>query len=92
MKISITTESKSRLKEDTTLVKINVTTATKLFNNGETIYLLPNKVRLDNPWIKPFPINISTSQGKSLETILASYSYYNCNNETGKTIAYYREG
>ena len=33
--------------------KINITTARKLFNKGEKIYVLPNKVALGNPWISP---------------------------------------
>ena len=36
--------------------KINITTARKLFNKGEKIYVLPNKVALGNPWISPSSI------------------------------------
>lgn len=94
MRLTITNESKTRkLKEaDTTFVKITVTTAAKMFNNSETVYFLPNRVRLDNAWIKPFAVNLDMAQGKSFENIQNSYSFYNCNKETGTGIAYYREG
>ena len=36
--------------------KINITTARKLFNKGEKIYVLPNKVVLGNPWVSPSSI------------------------------------
>ena len=74
------------------LVKTNKPSAVKLFNSGKTVYLLPNKVRLDNAWIKPFAISIDNAEGKSFDAILNSYSYYNCNSETGNGIAFYKEG
>ena len=36
--------------------KINIATARKLFNKGEKIYVLPNKVALGNPWVSPSSI------------------------------------
>ena len=73
------------------LVKTNKPSATKLFNSGKTVYLLPNKVRLDNMWIRPFAISIDNADGKSFDAILNSYSFYNCNSETGNGIAFYKE-
>lgn len=47
----LTTESR-KLKESTpNLVKTTISSARKLFDKGETVYLLPNKVRLGNAWI-----------------------------------------
>jgi hypothetical protein len=79
------------IKETPELVKTTITTARKLFDAGETVYILPNKVRLGNPWILPFAVNKNNSQGHSLENVLDSYSYYNCNKETGNGIAFYKE-
>lgn len=79
------------IKETPELVKTTIRTARKLFDAGKTVYILPNKVRLGNPWILPFAVNKNSSQGHSLENILDSYSYYNCNKETGNGIAFYKE-
>lgn len=88
--VTLISESKNRrLKESAELKKVNVTTAKKVFNAGNTVYLLPNKVKLDNAWIKPFAIDSETSLGKSWENIINSYAYYNCNKDTGTNIAYY---
>lgn len=84
-------ESKSRkLVESPELKKVNVTSAKKSFENGQTVYLLPNKVRLDNAWIKPFAID--DSQGRTFDKVVNDYKYYNCNSETGNNVAYYIEG
>ena len=79
------------ITETPELVKTTIATARKLFDAGKTVYLLPNKVRLGNPWILPFAVNKNNSQGHSLENVLDSYSYYNCNKETGNGIAFYKE-
>ena len=87
----ITTESR-KLKESTPeLVKTTVKTARKLFDNGDTVYLLPNKVRLGNAWILPFAVSQATADGHSFDNIINSYSYYNCNSEVGNGISYYKE-
>lgn len=83
-------EKKKTVKEDKlSLIKITKPTAQKMFTNGETVYLLPNKVRLGNQWILPFAISDST--GETFDKILNAYSYYNCNSETGNGIAFYKE-
>lgn len=79
------------ITETPELVKTTIATARKLFDAGKTVYLLPNKVRLGNPWILPFAVSKESAQGHSLENILDSYSYYNCNKETGNGIAFYKE-
>ena len=82
-----------KLMEDSTnLVKITNKTARKLFDAGETIFLLPNKVRLGNAWIFPFAVNSNNSGGHSFDNIIDSYSYYNCNKEVGNSVAFYKEG
>lgn len=92
------TAKKSSCKEQTlmedssNLVKITINTARKLFDAGETVYLLPNKVRLGNAWIFPFAVNTNNSSGHSFDNIINSYSYYNCNKEVGNSVAFYKEG
>ena len=71
------------------LVKINKRTAKKLFEVGETIYMLPNKVRKNNPWILPHAINRLCYGGDSFESIVNAYRYYSCNMELGNTVKFY---
>lgn len=70
--------------------KINKQKARRLYEEGKTIYLLPCKVRLNNLWIVPFPIN--KKDGSLFDRCVDYYEYYNCQyNETGKYSAYYIE-
>ena len=87
-----TFESRKRnIKEsDGEFIKITAPTAKKMFANGETVYLLPNKVRLGNAWIPPFAIN--DADGITFDKHINAYKYYNCNKETGNGIAYYKFG
>ena len=87
--VTLITEKKKLNEEGLNLVKITKPTAQKLFNAGETVYLLPNKVRLGNEWILPFAIN--DSEGITFDKHINSYAYYNCNKETGTVVAFYKE-
>ena len=73
------------------LVRVNKPTARNLFHDGLTVYLLPNKIRLDNKWMLPCPINVLKSDEHSFDVLLANFEYYNCNSETGKGTHYYIE-
>lgn len=73
------------------LVKTNVRTARKLFETGKPIYLLPNKVRLINAWVFPYAIDKNRANGDSFDNIVNAFSYYNCNNELGNSVSYYKE-
>ena len=77
--------------------KINKTQAWKLFEKGETIYLLPNKARLDSIWISPYAFNNESYDKNDIyenlldffNCMLNAYSYYNCNSKLGNRIAFY---
>ena len=69
-------------------LKVDKKIATKLFNEGKSIYLLPNKVRVDNMWIQPFEVN--NNHNDSLDSIINAYAYYNCNSELGNRVSFYR--
>ena len=82
-------EGRKSIKEDEgSFVKITTPTAKKIFAEGETVYLLPNKVRLGNAWILPFGIN--DAEGRTFEQYINEYKYYNCNRETGNAVAFYK--
>lgn len=67
-------------------------TARKMYRSGYTIYLIACKVRLDNAWIKPVPINISDKDldvGDTFDRRINNFEYYNCNAELGYYSHYY---
>ena len=61
--------------------------ARKLYNKGEEIMIIPNRVRPDGPlasWItKPDDDSVS------FEQVCNTVFYYNCSPETGMTLVYY---
>ena len=67
--------------------KISRRVARKDYENGDTIYLLPSRIRLDNMWIQPYSINVSS--GADFDRMVNNYKYYNCNSEAGLDVAFY---
>lgn len=67
--------------------KVNKATARKLFRKGVRIYVLPCKVRYDNPWIQPFLLQ----KTNTFDRIVLEYEFYNCNAELGYYCSYYAE-
>ncbi len=61
----------------------NIRTAKRLFTAGGAVYALPNKVRLENAWIKP--MRITGDFDKSVNAC----RYYNCNSELGNYLHFY---
>lgn len=86
------------------LYRVNKTVASKAFNAGKPVYLLPCKTRLDNMWLSPNRVTLDgintmgTDDGFNtvvarygFENVVTCYTYYNCNNELGRYPAYYLE-
>lgn len=70
--------------------RINKAMARNEYNNGNSVFILPCKVRLDTGWILPYMINSSINDAESFDKIVNAYEYYNCQyNETGKYASYY---
>lgn len=74
--------------------KVDKRTARKLYNEGQTIMLVPCKVNPKNMW--GIGHYFSNKDGDGFETdfdkVVSYYSYYNCQyNELGKYCAYYVE-
>lgn len=63
----------------------------KKLSEGETfkVGLLPNKANPHSVWISPTFVEVSSIE--KLEEYINNYSYYNCNNELGKRVAYWVE-
>lgn len=71
--------------------KIRKDVARKLYNRGDSVYLLPCKVRLDNEWMRPFKINKESADNRDFEVIVNTFNYYNCNSELGMRPSFYIE-
>lgn len=66
--------------------QVNKNTAKKLYNQGEVIFLLSHKCRPETAW--PFEKEMMDCEFWKVE---AHFNYYQCTNETGKRILYFRE-
>lgn len=70
--------------------KITKSAAKKAYNDGKTIFLIASKMRLNSPWSSPMSYNSKTMKDvSSFDSLVNSFSYYNCSNETGKTVHFY---
>ena len=80
-------------------VQISKMAAKKLFDNGGTILLQSSNMIFDGVWQCPFEknkksdffINSISSEEKWFELLCSDYRYYNCDNERGKYINFFKE-
>lgn len=80
-------------------VQISKMAAKKLFDNGGTILLQSSNMIFDGVWQCPFGtnkksgffINSISSEEKWFELLCIDYRYYNCDNERGKYINFFKE-
>ena len=70
------------------LERIQISEARTLFNSGATIYLLPNKIKMNNQYVKPLPVNKETLTNKTFDKLMEVYKYFVFNNNelVGNTI------
>ena len=69
------------------MIKITKALARKMYNNGEEIMIIPNKVRPNGmlaSWLRK-PEN----EDGDFEKLCNAIFYYNCSPETGMNLAYY---
>lgn len=70
--------------------------ARKLYNEGRDIYVVPNKVRIDNSWGLTADVqrDYEGCQDRTFDQIINEFIFYNCGYaETGRYPAYYiKEG
>ena len=67
--------------------KITKTQARKMHAEGKVVYATASKVNPYSIWMPPFEIPKETD----FEEFCGEYCFYNCNAETGKRIAFYKE-
>lgn len=73
--------------------QINKTQARKLYEAGETVYLLPCLCRVDGVWVSPYPIDKEHAVwwGDSFDSDVLSFTNYNCCSELGKYPIFFKE-
>ena len=67
--------------------KITKAQARKMYSEGKRVFCLPSKICTNSTWW--LPAEIKTEQ--TFDWFCNTYKYYNCNAETGKRIAFYKE-
>lgn len=69
------------------MIKITKGMARKLYNSGEEIMIIPNRVRADSmlaSWIRK-----PEQEEGDFDKLCNAIFYYNCSPETGTNLAYY---
>lgn len=70
------------------MVKITRTLAKKMYDNGEEIMIIPNKVR-PNGMLANWTTKPTDDNSADFDKLCNAIFYYNCSPETGMNLAYY---
>lgn len=71
--------------------QINVKTAKKLYDKGVKIWLHPCNLILSNPWQEPYDYKKSETYTECFESLVNSFSYYNCDKDRGQRIIFFAQ-
>ena len=70
------------------MVKITKALARKMYNNGEEVMIIPNKVR-PNGMLASWTTKPADDHDADFDKLCNAIFYYNCSPETGMNLAYY---
>ena len=70
------------------MVKITKALARKMYNNGEEVMIIPNKVR-PNGMLASWTTKPVDDPDADFDKLCNAIFYYNCSPETGMNLAYY---
>ena len=73
--------------------RIDKRVARRLYDAGEDVLFIPCNMRPDNMWglgIVENKNNIG-NDGTDFDKLVMYYEWYNCTNETGRYVAFYKE-
>lgn len=70
------------------MVKITKALARKMYNNGEEVMIIPNKVR-PNGMLASWTTKPTDDPDADFDKLCNAVFYYNCSPETGMNLAYY---
>lgn len=68
------------------MVKITKALARKMFENGEEIMIIPNRMKTTGPMAMWFT---KQAEADTFDRLCTAIFYYNCSPETGMDLAYY---
>ena len=72
--------------------RVSKSKAKRMFILGQSVYMLPSNVVLNNMWISPVEMQADVRSIESFEKCCNNFSYYNCSAELGKNIHFYIQG
>jgi hypothetical protein len=70
------------------MVKITKALARKMYNNGEEIMIIPNRIR-PNSMLAVWTTRPADDPDASFDKLCNAIHYYSCSPETGMALAYY---
>lgn len=71
-------------------VRIDKRKARIKFGEGKTIYLIPDRMRLENAWHSLYAISKSwIKSDQEFDNHVNNYAYYNCGSQCGRTVKYF---
>lgn len=82
-------QKETYVRDGKTFTRIDKRKARIKYNDGKTIYLIPDMMRLDNAWQHPCPID--NKSGVDFDARVNEFSYYNCDTERGRGVKYFVE-
>lgn len=68
-------------------VRVNEAKARIKYNEGKTIYLIQDRMRLDIAWQSPCPVD--NKGEREFDAIVNEFKYYNCDSECGRGVKYF---
>lgn len=71
-------------------VRVNKIKARRVYDAGNTVYLIPDMMRLVNAWQSPCPISKKDNGGdREFDARVNEFSYFNCDKERGRGVKYF---
>ena len=73
--------------------RIDKRVARRLYDAGEDVLFIPCNMRPDNMWGLGMNLNKDdwSNENRSFDDVVMYFEWYNCNNETGRYTAFYKE-
>ena len=72
-----------------TVDRISKTKARKLYDSGETVFLLGCNLWI-GPMFQPYPAKYREYEARSFDQMVSDFTYYNCDYECGYYPAFYQ--
>ena len=71
------------------MLRIRKNEARKLFNCGDSVYLVACKMNPESPWVGY--VEVKKDSDKLFDDVVNEFEYYNCNYTTGRYAHFYKD-